>query len=47
MLKIKEKLLDLIDSIYWNHFESLDNKQKIIRIIFSLIVIAVIFKIIF
>jgi len=47
MLKLKEKLMDIVDSIYWNHFESLDFKGKIIRLSISVIVLIAIFKFIF
>ena len=47
MLKLKEKLLDIVDSIYWNHFESLDFKGKIIRLSISVIALIVVFKFIF
>jgi len=47
MLKLKEKLMDIVDSIYWNQFESLDFKGKIIRLSISVIVLIAIFKFIF
>jgi len=47
MLKLKEKLMDIVDSIYWNHFESLDFKGKIIRLSISVVILIAILKFIF
>ncbi len=47
MFNIKELIKEFCSDLYWTHFESLDNKQKIFRCVMALIIIGFILSVIF